>query len=284
MKTVVITGATSGIGLEVARLLAGRGFSVIATGRTAQRCESARDSILASAPGAQRRFYAADLMRRREVLELSARIREDLDRTAGGRLHVLINNAGCARNWYVTTEDGIEQQFALNYLAGFVLTHELLEALLRAGGRILMTASQSHRGIRVHWDDPMLTRGYNPLTAYKQSKLCDILFARALNDRYAPLGIRAYAVDPGLVKTEIGNKAGGLVSLVWTLRKHWGIPPSASAETFARLCLLPRHPVGLYFDRYGEKAFSRQVTAENGARLLSLSERLCGITYREAER
>lgn len=73
-------------------------------------------------------------MRRREVLELSARIREDLDRTAGGRLHVLINNAGCARNWYATTEDGIEQQFALNYLAGFVLTHELLEALLRAGG------------------------------------------------------------------------------------------------------------------------------------------------------
>ena len=73
MKTVVITGATSGIWLEVARLLAGRGFSVIATGRTAQRCESARDSILASAPDAEVRFYPADLMRRKDALDLSAR-------------------------------------------------------------------------------------------------------------------------------------------------------------------------------------------------------------------
>lgn len=190
-------------------------------------------------------------------------------------------NAGCAKSWYATTEDGLEQQFALNYLAGFLLTYGLFPALSRAGGRVIMTASQSHKGARVRWDDLMLTRRYNPLTAYKQSKLCDVLFARALNDRYAALGIRAYAVDPGLARTEIGNKAGGVVGLVWSLRKRHGIPPSVSAEAFARLCIPAQHPAGLYHDRHGEKAFSRQVTAENAARLFSVSERLCGISYQE---
>lgn len=281
MKTIVITGATSGIGLETARLLACRGFSVIATGRDAGRCKAARDSILTSAPDAEVRFYPADLMRRKDALDLSARIREDLDRTSAGCLHALINNAGCAKSWYATTEDGLEQQFALNYLAGFLLTYGLFPTLSRAGGRVIMTASQSHKGARVRWDDLMLTRRYNPLTAYKQSKLCDVLFARALNDRYAALGIRAYAVDPGLARTKIGNKAGGVVGLVWSLRKRHGIPPSVSAEAFARLCIPAQHPAGLYHDRHGEKAFSRQVTAENAARLFSVSERLCGISYQE---
>lgn len=282
MKTIVITGATSGIGLETTRLLASRGFRILATGCDATRCEAAKDSILASVPGAAVRYYPADLTRRRDVLELGSRTREELDRTAGGCLHALINNAGCAKSWYATTEDGLEQQFALNYLAGFLLTYGLFPALVRAGGRVIMTASQSHKGARVHWDDLMLTRRYNPLTAYKQSKLCDVLFARAINDRYAALGIRAYAVDPGLARTEIGNKAGGVVGLVWSLRKRHGIPPSVSAEAFARLCIPAQHPAGLYHDRHGEKAFSRQVTAENAARLFSVSERLCGITYQEA--
>ena len=283
MKTIVITGATSGIGLETTRLLACRGFSIIATGRDAGRCEAARDSILASAPDAAVRFYPANLMRQRDALDLCVRIREDLNRTSAGCLHALINNAGCAKSWYTTTVDGLEQQFALNYLAGFLLTYGLFPALSRAGGRVIMTASQSHKGAHVHWDDLMLTRRYNPLTAYKQSKLCDVLFARALNDRYAALGIRAYAVDPGLARTEIGNKAGGVVGLVWSLRKRHGIPPSVSAEAFARLCIPAHHPAGLYHDRRGEKAFSRQVTAENAARLFSVSERLCGITYQEAK-
>ena len=177
----------------------------------------------------------------------------------------------------MTTEDGYEQQFALNYLAGFLLTNTLLPALLQAGGRVIMTGSQSHKGARVHWDDVMLSRGYNPLTAYKQSKLCDILFAKGLNDRYASRGIRAYTVDPGLVRTDIGDKAGGVVNLVWQLRKRQGVRPAVPAETFAYLCAEPTHPEGLYYCRGIEKAYSRQVTSEIAARLFELSERLCGI-------
>ena len=102
----------------------------------------------------------------------------------------------------------------------------LLPFLQKAGGRVLITGSNSHKGIRVHWDDVMLRRGYNPLTAYKQSKLCNLLFAKALNDRYPAYGIRAYVVDPGLVNTSIGNKkTGTLVNWFWSLHKRHGDPP-----------------------------------------------------------
>lgn len=93
---------------------------------------------------------------------------------------MLINNAGCAQSYYTTTEDGIERQFALNYLSAFQLTFLLLPYIIRSKGRVIMTGSESHKGIKVHWGDIMLTNGYNPLTAYKQSKLCDILLAKGL--------------------------------------------------------------------------------------------------------
>ena len=128
----------------------------------------------------------------------------------------------------------------------------------------------------------MLSRAYNPLTAYKQSKLCDILFARALNDRYAPLGMHAYTVDPGLVNTDIGNKTGGIVDIVWRLRKRGGVPPEIPAQTYA--FLLEQEPplTGLYYHMCRERAFSREVTGENADRLFALSEQLCGVRYEEA--
>lgn len=275
MNAVVVTGATSGIGLETARLLAAKGYRVLGVGRARESCARACADICATVPDAAVRFYEADLMRLREVLRVSGLLRADLE-TDGDRLCALINNAGCARGRYMTTEDGYEQQFALNYLCGYLLTRELLPQLLRAGGRVMMTASRSHFGARVRWDDVMQSRGYNPLTAYKQSKLCDVLLARGLNDRYAARGLRAYAVDPGLVRTEIGNKAGGAVGLVWSLRKRHGVSPETPARTYAFLCEPERHPAGLYYYRCMERACSREVSRENADRLFALSERLCG--------
>ena len=278
MNTIVITGATSGIGLETARLLAGQGFRVIGVGHSEANCARAKDSILASVPDAALFFYTADLMQRREVLRLTALLTADLTENSGGKLYALINNAGCVRSWYMTTEDGFEQQFALNYLAGFLLTHALLPLLLKSGGRVIMTGSQSHKGVKVHWNDIMLSCGYNPLTAYKQSKLCDILFAKGLNDRYAARGMQAYTVDPGLVHTGIGNKAGGIVNIVWMLRKRSGVQPEVPARTYAYLCENERRPTGLYYHLYKEKAYSREVTTENADRLFALSEQLCGVS------
>ena len=279
MKTIVITGATSGIGLETAKLLAQSGFQIIGIGRSAAHCDEAKKAICAAAPQSDPIYFTADLMQQREVNRVAAELTEYIEKNCDGKLFVLINNAGCARGYYMTTEDGYEQQFALNYLAGFLLTWRLLPLLKNANGRVIMTGSKSHKGIKVHWDDVMLTHRYGPLTAYKQSKLCDILFAKGLNDRYAGV-IHAYTVDPGLVRTNIGNKdAGGLVNFVWSLRKLGGVKPEIPAQTYAFLCKEEPAPDGLYYYLCKKRAYSKEVTSQNADRLFVLSERLCGITY-----
>jgi NAD(P)-dependent dehydrogenase (short-subunit alcohol dehydrogenase family) len=280
MKTAVITGASSGIGLATSVELAQKGYAIIGIGHDEARCQAAKTQILAAVVGAKVWFLSGDLMQQREVQRIAQEIKQILDENSEDRLEVLINNAGCVRSWYTTTEEGFEQQFALNYLAGFLLTYHLLPQLRRAGGRVLMTGSESHKHMRMRWNDVMLARGYNPLIAYKQTKLANILFAKGLNDRYSGDGIRAYAVDPGLVCTDIGNKnTGGIVDWVWKLRKRHGAKPEVPAKTYGYLCETNPAPEKLYYYRCKPNRFSGQVTGEHANRLFALSEQLCGIEY-----
>ena len=280
MKTAVITGASSGIGLAALAELTQKGFHVIGIGRDQTRCEQAKQTVLARQPEAEITFLCADLMQQREVEHVAAEILQILHETNEDRLEVLINNAGCVRSWYTTTEEGYEQQFALNHLASFLLTYRLLQPLRRAQGRVIMTGSESHKHMRMHWNDVMLTRGYNPLTAYKQAKLANILFAKGLNERYLGDGIQAYVVDPGLVCTEIGCKnTGGLVNWVWNLRKSHGVAPEVPAQTYVYLCETNPAPRELYYYLCKPNTYSAQVTRENANKLFALSEQLCGIEY-----
>src|SRR5690554_2465832 len=206
MRTIVITGASSGIGLETAKILANSGYNVLGIGRSSIKCNRAKERILSENPDAKITFFLADLMNQGQVIKLAEELNLYLERESNGQLYALINNAGCVRSHYMTTDEGYEHQFALNHLAGFLLTYKLLPALIKAKGRVIMTGSESHKGIKINWDNIMLYRRYNPLVAYKQSKLCNMLFAKGLNERYAAEGIHAYVVDPGLVNTDIGNK------------------------------------------------------------------------------
>ncbi|OQB24990.1 MAG: Glucose 1-dehydrogenase 4 [Firmicutes bacterium ADurb.Bin182] len=279
MKTAVVTGASSGIGYAVCEALIKRDYFVIGVGRNEQKCLAARNEIIENHPGAQIDFITADLLSQREVLRSAKEILKILDRTSDGALYALINNAGCVRGCYTTTEEGYEQQFALNHLAGFLLTHELFPNLVKGKGRILFTSSNSHKMTKMNWSDLMFQKRYNPLFAYKQSKLCNLLTVYWLNAKYGASGIRAYGIDPGLVRTDIGNKdAGVLIDLFWSLRKAKGADPSVPAAAYLKL-LESAPPLGeLYHGCDKPHRYSREVNEKNAGRLFELSERLCGIT------
>ena len=279
MKTVIITGATSGIGFAAAREFASQNWQVIGLGHNKERCRSAREKLKNQFPNNRICYFSADLMQLSEVRRISSILINYLEQNCHGRLDALINNAGCVRSWYATTEDGIEQQFALNHLGGYLLTRNLLTYLLQANGRILFTGSRSHRGIDIKWDDIMYKKHYRPLRVYKQSKLCNLLTAYELNKRYSQSNLRAYVVDPGLVRTDIGNKqTGWLVNAVWSLRKQHGKPAMIPARTYTYLCLGEEKMDGLYYYGQKKRRYSRYVDADNAARLYNYSARLCGLS------
>lgn len=279
MKTIVITGATSGIGFAAALTLAAQGCRVIGVGRTEKTCADAKERLYGAAPDANVAFVKADLSSQAEVNAAADAIRALL--APDGALDALINNAGGVRSGYTTTADGYELQFALNHLAGFLLTHRLWENLTAAKGRVIFTGSNSHKKARIHWRDVMYSKRYNCLLAYKQSKLCNMLFAAELNRRFHESGVRACVVDPGLVNTDIGNKqTGGLVNAFWSLRKKYGDSPDYVAQTYAYLCSQLPAPAQLYYHACKPAAYDRRADSEPDARrLFELSEKLCGVRF-----
>jgi NAD(P)-dependent dehydrogenase (short-subunit alcohol dehydrogenase family) len=284
MKTVVVTGATSGIGFAVCAELLKSGCRVIGVGRSGENCRAAKEKLLSVNPSYDITYYCGDLMHQTEVLRLAKEIKEDLERNNGGKLDALVNNAGCVRSWYMTTGEGYEQQFALNHLVGFLLTNELFINLIKGGGKILFTSSGSHKMMKMNWKDLMFQRRYRPLYVYKQSKLCNMLTVFELNDRYSGQGIRAYGIDPGLVRTEIGNKdTGKLVNFVWKRRSKHGVDPAVPAQVYARLITEASNPEGLYYGAGGLMRHSREVNKQNAKRLFEISENLCKIKFGVSE-
>ena len=285
-KIVVITGATSGIGLATARELVSRGAYVIGTGRSAERCMNAEKSIRSSFPQARLSYLAADLSSLGEVARLAAEIRDRLKNDGFDYIDVLINNAGTVSSWYISTVDGFELQFAVNHLAPFQLVYELLPLLERSQeGTVIGISSGSHYRTKIHWKDVLLRKHYNCLLAYKQSKLANVLFSTELNRRQARTGgrIKALAADPGLVGTDIGLKGtGGIVRKVWEMRSKGGVAPERPARSITWLALDPAARLSgeVYWKDCSPVRPSRYSQREDAAsRLWELSERMCGIQY-----
>lgn len=285
-KVVVITGATSGIGLAAAKELAGRGAILIGTGRSKERCEKAVKEIKQLYPESRIHYLTADLSSLSEVDDLAKKIQISLASDGIHHIDVLINNAGTVSSWYVSTIDGFELQFAVNHLAPFRLTYGLMPLLSKAReGTVIGISSGSHYRTKMNWKDIMLRKHYNCLLAYKQTKLANVLFATELNRRLKAAGSRvlAFALDPGLVNTDIGLKGtGGIVKKVWQLRSKGGTPVEQPAHAIAYLVtkLSPRQSGEVYWkDCVPMKPSSYSQQEDAATRLWELSERMCGIEF-----
>jgi NAD(P)-dependent dehydrogenase (short-subunit alcohol dehydrogenase family) len=284
-KTIVITGATAGIGRAAVAAFAARGAQVIGIGRSAARCAEALQSIRAETPDARLAFLVADLSSQRQIFELAGTIRENVQSANARKIDVLINNAGAVSSWYTTTEDGYELQFAINHLAPFLLTQELMPLLRQApSARIITVSSGSHYRSKIHWADVMRRQGYNCLLAYKQSKLANVMFTLELNRRLGPESrVRAYAADPGLVNTEIGLKGtSGLARWVWEKRRAHGASPEQGAATLIFLATdqsVENTHASYWKDCRPAEPSQVARRAEEATRLWELSERLCGVRW-----
>jgi NAD(P)-dependent dehydrogenase (short-subunit alcohol dehydrogenase family) len=296
-KTIVVTGATSGIGLALAERLARLGASVIGVGRSQERCRGAQDYLLRSNPGAGVVYCAADLSLQSQVRSFGGEIREIL--AAGGKagLDGLVNNAGTFTWWLTLTPEGFETQWAVNHLAPFLMTHELLPLLRRApAARVVTVSSASHYHGRLNWDDLQLRRRYNGLRAYENTKLANVLFTLEFNRRIGPTSqIRAFAADPGLVKTDIGLKGTpALVRTAWQWRRRGGVSPQKSAAGIVLLLgdLAPHDrpaphgmdmaqdwPAVYWKDGRPQPASRLALDGQAAARLWHQSERMCGIEW-----
>lgn len=201
-KVAVVTGASTGLGLETARALASVGAHVVLAGRDAARIDAAADTIRAQVPDASLEPGALDLT------SLDA-VRAFADWYLGthDRLHLLINNAGVMYTPLERTAEGFEMQFGTNHVGHFLLTCLLVPALLAdPPARVVNLSSGGHMGSDIVWDDPNFDRReYDKFSAYGQSKTANILFSVELDRRLGDRGVHAYAVHPGMISTELGR-------------------------------------------------------------------------------
>jgi NAD(P)-dependent dehydrogenase (short-subunit alcohol dehydrogenase family) len=266
-KTALITGATDGVGRVVARRLGADGWHVLAHGRNRERGQSLVAEIKKDGGAAE--FIAADLASLAEVRRLAEEVKK---RTV--RLQLLINNAGIGTAGggpqRQQSADGHELRFAVNYLAGFLLTHLLLP-LLKAGqpARIVNVSSAGQQAIE--FDDVMLTKGYSGSRAYRQSKLAQILFTIDLAEEVKDSGVIANCLHPSTYMNT-------------TMVRQSGTTPMSKVETGAeailQLAVSPKLEgrSGLYFNVMNEsRADPQAYDAAARAKLKALSRQLTGL-------
>ncbi|KAL1271422.1 hypothetical protein QQF64_030438 [Cirrhinus molitorella] len=200
-KTVLITGANTGIGKETAVDMAKRGARVILACRDMGRANSAADEIRKRSGNGNVVVKMLDLASLQSVRALAKDVHQTED-----RLDILINNAGIMMCPPWKTEDGFEMQFGVNHLGHFLLTNLLLDLLKKSTpSRIVNVSSLAHETGKIHFDDINLEKNYDTLVSYRQSKLANVLFTRELAARLKGTGVTTYALHPGVIHTELGR-------------------------------------------------------------------------------
>jgi NAD(P)-dependent dehydrogenase (short-subunit alcohol dehydrogenase family) len=281
VRTCLVTGANSGIGLETARSLAALGHRLVLLCRNRERGEAARDAILAL-PGGQAELVIGDLSSMQGIRTAASEIKSRF-----GRLHVLVNNAGIFRSERELSPDGYELTFAVNHLAYFLLTRELLGLLEQSAepgraARIVNVASRAHRYGRLDFGDLMSGRGYSGSRVYGGSKLANILFTSELSRRLEGRNITANCLHPGVVRTGFAHGQGGLSGFFFRRLRWIMLSPEAGASTSVYLATSPEVEgvSGGYFSKCRQRKPSRRArSTEDARRLWECSEALVDRTH-----
>jgi len=272
-KTIVATGATSGIGEAAVLELAGLGARVVFVARDQARAQATMRKLEAKAPKLGHRAHLADLSSMAETRKVGEAIA-----ASEPRIDVLINNAGALFSERRVTPEGLELTFALNHMAYFVLTETLRDKLVAsAPARIVSTASSAHAGARLDFNDLQNANGYGGLKVYGRSKLANILFTRELARRLAGTGVTANCLHPGVVATRFGSSSGGAFGMLIPFLRPFFISPEKGAETIVYLASSPEvaNATGRYF--VGRKIAEPSAAARDDAaakRLWEASEAL----------
>jgi NAD(P)-dependent dehydrogenase (short-subunit alcohol dehydrogenase family) len=252
-KRIFVTGVSAGLGVETARSLVAHGAQVVGTARDLNKAKAATEQVRKDAAAHGGRFELVEL----DLANLKS-VRACADRLLAKReaLDAVIANAGVMATPFGHTADGFETQFGTNHLGHFVLVNRIA-SLIRNGGRLINLSSSGHRYAKVDLEDPNFERTpYEPFVAYGRSKTANILFAVAFDKRHRDQGVRAAAVHPGGILTELGRyvESGRLEKIVEEINQQlaaqgkgpfqWKSIPQGAATSVWAAVVAPADEIG----------------------------------------
>ena len=273
-RTWIVTGANSGIGKATALDLARLGGTVVLACRDAAKGEAAQKEIAQESKNPKVTLMIVDLASQSSIVSFAEQFTQDYR-----RLDALVNNAGIYTRDRRTTPDGLEMQFAVNYLGGFLLSHLLLDTLLAsAPARIVNVSSTAGERAQIDFDDLQGERKYRGYRAYNQSKLAQLLFTVEFSRRLAGTGVTVNACHPGVIKTNLG---GEHAPAIFRFVRMFFKSPAKGAETPTFLAASPTVSslTGQYFADRRVRALPRAALDRDVARrLYEASVKLAGLT------
>jgi NAD(P)-dependent dehydrogenase (short-subunit alcohol dehydrogenase family) len=296
-KRILVTGVSAGLGVETARSLAAHGAQVVGAARDLTKAEAATQEVREAAAANGGSFELIEL----DLASLKS-VRACADKLLGKKepFDVVIANAGIMATPFGLTTDGFETQFGTNHLGHFVFINRIA-SLIRKGGRLINLSSAGHRFSNVDLDDPNFERTpYDPFIAYGRSKTANILFAVAFDQRHRNRGVRAAAVHPGGIQTELGRHVdpARIQNMIEQMTKQlaaegkppfqWKTIPQGAATSVWAGVVAPADKIG---GRYCENCHVGQLVAEDitisaiseGVRAYALDPKMAEALWKKSE-